>query len=77
MRDNLLALKPLGHFSEPLLFVCEKMEISKLENFENTLIIKQGNKQLRMVFSNETELNKWMLVVIKDFKNIFKVPALF
>ena len=63
MRGNLLAFKSLDELAnEPLLLVCEKLEIIKnLEELQ--LILRHCNKEYVMHFVDESDLDKWMVKV--------------
>jgi hypothetical protein len=61
-----MVLKPMDIVNEPLLFVCEKLDIIKSNGTANTLCLKQNNREWMMTFQDEKEMQKWMVKVNID-----------
>lgn len=62
-----MALKPLEAAVEPILIVCEKIQVRKCEDTKNSFYLKFGNDEMFFTADNEEDEENWMLKVCKIF----------
>lgn len=63
LRGNLLGFKPLDLATEPILFICEKVNVERSLEQKNLLSVKQNNKQILLGFVTEKKCDEWVLKV--------------
>ncbi|KAI1729322.1 type I inositol 3,4-bisphosphate 4-phosphatase [Ditylenchus destructor] len=61
LRGNLLVLKPINAAIEPLLVVCEKIQVRKCTDAPTTFSLKYGESELVLCATSNEEADKWTL----------------
>uniref|UniRef100_A0A914CBN2 Uncharacterized protein n=1 Tax=Acrobeloides nanus TaxID=290746 RepID=A0A914CBN2_9BILA len=61
LKGNLLGLKPIIDPTEPILIVCEKTQVEKVENDESTFVVKYGPHCLTLRTTSNKEVEAWMI----------------